>query len=162
MEETECNPEYCPYAKGHYDRINAAVFDLLVSQEKFSREKVEEYARRHMVCPFEMSLDMSLFADTIICDYNYLFDPHVYLKRFFGENSEGNYVFLIDEAHNLLERGREMYSAVLWKEAFMELCREIKKTALSETGGRLKKDEISGQKSFLRSTNFSISPLPSK
>ena len=145
MEETECNPEYCPYAKGHYDRINAAVFDLLVSQEKFSREKVEEYARRHMVCPFEMSLDMSLFADTIICDYNYLFDPHVYLKRFFGENSEGNYVFLIDEAHNLLERGREMYSDVLWKEAFMELCREIKKTVLSETGERLKKDEISGQ-----------------
>ncbi|MCR2045814.1 ATP-dependent DNA helicase [Acetatifactor muris] len=145
MEETECNPEYCPYARGHYDRINDAVFDLLITQENFSREHMEEYARRHMVCPFEMGLDMSLFADAVICDYNYLFDPHVYLKRFFGENSEGNYVFLIDEAHNLLERGREMYSAILWKEAFMELRREIKETVVSEKEERQKKTGVSGQ-----------------
>ena len=145
MEETECNPEYCPYAKGHYDRINDAVFDLLVSEENFSREQVEAYAGRHMVCPFEMSLDMSLFADAIICDYNYLFDPHIYLKRFFGDNSEGNYLFLIDEAHNLLERGREMYSAVLWKETFMELRRELKQTIVSERKERQKKTGIAGQ-----------------
>ena len=76
MEETECNPEYCPYAKGHYDRINDAVYDLLVNRDNFNREAVETFARRHQVCPFEMCLDMSLFADMIICDYNYLFDPH--------------------------------------------------------------------------------------
>ena len=126
MEETECNPEYCSYAKGHYDRINDAVYDLLTHESSFSREVIEEYARKHRVCPFEFCLDMSLFADGVIGDYNYLFDPHVYLKRFFGEGASGSYAFLVDEAHNLLERGREMYSASLYKEAFLELKREIK------------------------------------
>ncbi|MCM1188782.1 MAG: ATP-dependent DNA helicase [bacterium] len=133
MEETECIPEYCPYAKGHYDRINDAVFDLLTSQESFGREKIEEYAIKHRVCPFELCLDMSLYADGVICDYNYLFDPHVYLKRFFSDGAAGNYIFLIDEAHNLLERGREMYSAVLFKEQFPELKKKLKQTILSET-----------------------------
>lgn len=82
--------------------------------------------------PFEFGLDLSLFADGIIGDYNYLFDPHVYLKRFFGDGSQGDYVFLIDEAHNLLERGREMYSAPLRKEDLLELKREIKQTIMSE------------------------------
>lgn len=121
MEETECNPEYCPYAKGHYDRINDAVYDLLTHADSFSREKIEEYAQKHKVCPFEMCLDMSLFADGVICDYNYVFDPHVYLKRFFGEQVKESYVFLVDEAHNLLDRGREMYSAALRKEDFLAM-----------------------------------------
>ena len=121
MKETQCNPEYCPYAKGHFDRINEAMYDLLIHEESFSREVIEQYAHKHQVCPFEFCLDMSLFADSIIGDYNYLFDPHVYLKRFFGENSSGNYIFLVDEAHNLLERGREMYSATLVKEEFFAL-----------------------------------------
>lgn len=121
MKETQCNPEHCPYAKGHFDRINEAMYDLLIHEESFSREIIEQYAHKHQVCPFEFCLDMSLFADSIIGDYNYLFDPHVYLKRFFGENSSGNYIFLVDEAHNLLERGREMYSATLVKEEFLAL-----------------------------------------
>lgn len=145
MEETECIPEYCPYAKGHYDRVNEAIYDLLTSKESFSREQIEIYAEKHRVCPFEMCLDMSLFADTVICDYNYLFDPHVYLKRFFSEGSPGNYIFLIDEAHNLLERGREMYSAVLFKEQFPELRKKLKQTILSEMSGYRKKSDISGQ-----------------
>ncbi len=127
MEKADCNPAYCPYAKGHYDRINDAVYDLLVHEESFSREKVEEYARKHTVCPFEFCLDMSLFADGIICDYNYLFDPHVYLKRFFGDGSREDHIFLIDEAHNLLERGREMYSATMIKEEILELKRNLAK-----------------------------------
>lgn len=146
--ETDCNPEACPFAKGHYDRINDAVFDLLTSEDSFSREKIEEYAGKHQVCPFEMCLDMTLFADGIICDYNYLFDPHVYLKRFFGDGSGGNYIFLIDEAHNLLERGREMYSATLWKEQFLELRKELKQTIMSETSSKGKKADVSGQLTF--------------
>lgn len=145
MEKTECNPEHCPYAKGHYDRINDAIFNLLTSQESFNREKIEEYAEKHQVCPFEMCLDMSLFADGIICDYNYVFDPHVYLKRFFGDGSGGNYIFLIDEAHNLLERGREMYSASLIKEDFLELRREIKQTVMSEIEVNSRKNQLEGQ-----------------
>lgn len=146
MEETECNPDYCPYARGHYDRINQTMYTLLTSgEESFSREVIEEYARRHMVCPFELCLDMSLYADAVIGDYNYLFDPHVYLKRFFGDTREGDYIFLIDEAHNLLERGRAMYSAVLWKEQFMELRKELKKTIASGMGKGAKTSHISGQ-----------------
>lgn len=144
-DSTECNPEQCPYAKGHYDRINEAVYDLLTQEESFTREIIEAYARKHQVCPFEFCLDISLFADGIICDYNYVFDPHVYLKRFFGEGNSGNYLFLIDEAHNLLERGREMYSATLVKEDFLMLEQEIKQTILSEIGEASEKSEIKGQ-----------------
>lgn len=126
MEETECNPDYCPYAKGHYDRINDAVFDLLTHADDFNRKIIEEYALKHQVCPFEMCLDMSLFCDGIICDYNYVFDPHVYLKRFFGDSVQGRYTFLVDEAHNLLERGRDMYSATAVKEKFLEMKRILK------------------------------------
>lgn len=126
LEEMECNPEACPYAKGHYDRINEAIYDLLTNEESFSREKVEEYAKKHQVCPFEMCLDMSLFSDAVICDYNYVFDPHVYLRRFFADGSQNEYLFLIDEAHNLVERGREMYSAVLCKEDFLKLKNTVK------------------------------------
>ncbi len=126
-EERNCNPEACPYAKGHYDRINEAMYDLLTHEDSFDREKISEYARKHEVCPFEFALDMSLFADGVICDYNYVFDPFVYLRRFFAENSnKKEYVFLVDEAHNLLDRGRDMYSAMLRKESFLELKSTIK------------------------------------
>lgn len=148
MEETECNPQYCPYARGHYDRVNDAVFDMLTCEERFDRDTIAAYAQKHMVCPFEMCLDASLFSDAVICDYNYLFDPHVYLKRFFGEGVTGDYLFLIDEAHNLLERGREMYSAVLQKEDFVELRKELKKTLVSGKGRGKKKEkkaDVSGQ-----------------
>ena len=102
------------------------MYDLLTRSDNFNREVIEEYAYRHQVCPFEMCLDMSLFADAVICDYNYLFDPHVYLKRFFTEGIREDYIFLIDEAHNLVERGREMYSAVLVKEDFLALKKIVK------------------------------------
>lgn len=144
LEKAECNPESCPYAKGHFDRINDALFDLLIHEESFTRERLEEYARRHRVCPFEMGLDMSLFADGIICDYNYLFDPHVYLKRFFAAQSK-DYLFLIDEAHNLLERGREMYSATLYKEDFLSIKREIKMTMMSESIKKPGNKGVAGQ-----------------
>lgn len=126
MEETECNPAACPYAKGHYDRVNEAMYDLLTNTDNFTRERIEEYAGKHQVCPFELCLDMSLFADAVICDYNYLFDPHVYLRRFFAEGVRGEYIFLVDEAHNLVERGRDMYSALLCKETFLELKKTVK------------------------------------
>ena len=126
LEEMECNPDACPYAKGHYDRINDAIYDLLIEEESFNREKAEQYAKKHQVCPFEMCLDMSLFSDAVICDYNYVFDPHVYLRRFFTEGVRRDYVFLVDEAHNLVERGREMYSATLCKEDFLKLKKEVK------------------------------------
>ena len=115
-DEMDCDPQKCPYAKGHYDRINDAVYELWTKEEAFDRETILAQAEKYSVCPFEITLDLAVWMDGIVCDYNYVFDPNVYLKRFFGENIKGKYLFLIDEAHNLVDRGREMYSASLCKE----------------------------------------------
>lgn len=119
-DEMDCNPVNCPYAKGHFDRVNDAVFDLITTRNEFTREVFLEQADKHQVCPFELCLDTSLWSDVIICDYNYVFDPNVYLKRFFAEGAKGDYLFLVDEAHNLVERGRDMYSAQVTKESFLK------------------------------------------
>ena len=126
LEETECNPDHCPYAKGHFDRVNEAVFDILHLEQDITREKILSYAERYQVCPFEYCLDISSWTDGIICDYNYVFDPNVRLKRYFAEGAKGEYLFLIDEAHNLVSRAREMYSAAIRKEDVLETKRLIK------------------------------------
>ncbi len=126
LTERVCNPDACPYAKGHFDRINDALFTILTERTDYSRAVIEEYAERFMVCPFEYALDISLFCDGVICDYNYLFDPHVYLKRFFSEGKPADSIFLIDEAHNLVDRGRNMYSATLCKEDVLALKKDIR------------------------------------
>lgn len=125
-EETICIPEACPYAKGHYDRVNDAVYDLITNTSEMSREILEAQAKKYEVCPFEMMLDVSLWVDAVICDYNYVFDPNAHLRRFFSEGISGSYLFLIDEAHNLVERGREMYSAILYKEDLLHVKRLTK------------------------------------
>lgn len=126
-EEMECNPMHCPYAKGHYDRVNDAVYDMLQKEDLLTRECILQQAKDFMVCPFELCLDLASWSDDIICDYNYVFDPNVYLKRFFAEGVRGEYIFLVDEAHNLVERSREMYSAALFKEDFLEIRKIMKK-----------------------------------
>ena len=128
----DCNPVACERAKGHYDRINKALYEVLTKEKTLSREQIEKYAEKHCVCPYELTLDATLFADGIICDYNYVFDNEARLQRFFSDSAKGNYIFLIDEAHNLLDRARDMYSSVLFKDKFSELKREIKKTILEE------------------------------
>ena len=127
LEKPECNPFACPRAKGHFDRVNKALFDMLTNEKNITRDLIEAYAEKHVVCPFEFCLDLTLWADAIICDYNYVFDPTVSLKRFFSGEGKNNYVFLIDEAHNLPERAREMYSATLWKEEFLNVKRLLGK-----------------------------------
>ena len=125
-EDTSCNPDDCPYAKGHFDRVNDAVYELLMQEDVMSREVLEAQARKHKVCPFEMALDVSTWVDGVICDYNYVFDPDARLRRFFAEGGAGGYLFLIDEAHNLVERGRQMYSAELCKEDFLSVKKLVK------------------------------------
>lgn len=126
LEERNCTPEHCPYADGYYNRINEGLWDLLHHENQITREVIEAYARKHNLCPFELSLDVSLWCDVIIGDYNYLFDPTVYLRRFFEENEE-EYFFLVDEAHNLVNRSREMYSASLKRSQFSQLKAELGK-----------------------------------
>lgn len=123
LEEMNCEPESCSHAKGHYDRINEAVYDCITHEMNITREVILEYANKHMVCPFELGLDISLFVDGIICDYNYVFDPRVKLRRYFGEGAKGEFLFLVDEAHNLVERASAMYSAAIYKEDFLKMRR---------------------------------------
>lgn len=125
-EEMDCNPVHCVYAKGHFDRVNDAVYDLLMREDFLTREVILEQAEKYRVCPFELCLDAASWSDHLICDYNYVFDPNVYLKRFFAEGQKGDYIFLVDEAHNLVERGREMYSARIYKEDFLAVKRLLK------------------------------------
>ena len=127
--EKACNGEECIYARGFYDRINEAVGDAF-DQDSFTRETVQHIAQAHRVCPFEFSLELSLWMDVLICDYNYVFDPRVYLRRFF-EDGDGGYVLLIDEAHNLVDRSREMYSAELSKLPILALRRRLRRSAPS-------------------------------
>lgn len=111
---SHCNPDECLFARGHFDRVNAALYELLTSKDAFTREEIERMAVKHQVCPYALARDLTEFSDCIICDYNYIFDPAVALRHFFGEGKKtGDYLFLIDEAHNLVERARDMYSAEL-------------------------------------------------
>lgn len=125
--DSACNGEECEYAKGFYDRINEAV-ETTFKQDAFTRDVIEAAAREFRVCPFEFSLELSLWVDGIIGDYNYAFDPRVYLRRFLAdEDAENPFTFLIDEANNLVDRSREMFSAELYKQPILELRRLVKK-----------------------------------
>ncbi len=106
-DEFVCDKESCIYANGHFDRVNDGIYKILTEENFLNRETIEKYSREFTLCPFEFSLDLINFCDFIIGDYNYFFDPRVMLKRA-GAN-EG-YVFLVDEAHNLVDRARGMYS----------------------------------------------------
>lgn len=119
----DCNAENCEFALNYYGKVKRAVADTL-NEDYLDRYTIEKYAKLHKVCPFELTLDLSLWCDVIICDYNYLFDPRVYLKRFFTQR--GDYCFLVDEAHNLVDRARDMFSSELSKRAFFELKQGVK------------------------------------
>lgn len=124
-EEQDVPPEENPYMIGYYDRLKPALSDLLTNEDAITRAVIEKYAKKHTVDPFEFSLDASLFCDLIICDYNYLFDPLVYLQRFFVEKDTDNF-FLIDEVHNLVSRARDMYSATITDEPIAKLLKTAK------------------------------------
>ncbi|MDQ0061867.1 ATP-dependent DNA helicase [Paenibacillus harenae] len=127
QDEVRCEKEHCPYAEGYYDRINGAVLDILANETVMTRPVIERYAEKHRVCPFEFSLDVAYAADAVICDYNYIFDPRISFKRQYNEQKKRT-ALLVDEAHNLVDRARDMYSAELAKSAFLALQRELKGT----------------------------------
>ena len=120
-----CLPELCPYANGYYDRIKDALSALLDGTGSFDRAALAGAAKRFSVCPFELGLDLSEWCDVVIGDYNYLFDPVVHLKRFF--DASGDWLFLIDEAHNLPDRARAMYSARFCKSSLTDAKRTLGK-----------------------------------
>ena len=119
-----CVAEECEYARGYYDRRNQALRSIWL-QDAITRPYLEAACARHRLCPFALSLELALYADCIICDYNYAFDPRVFLRRFFSETQD-RYTFLVDEAHNLVDRAREMFSAEIRKKTFLQLRRKVK------------------------------------
>lgn len=124
----------CPFAKGYYDRVNEGLMDILEHERIMTREVIEEYAKKHQLCPFEFSLDISLFCQVIVADYNYVYDPTVYLRRFFDNITEKNApLLLVDEAHNLVNRSKEMYSASLSLNETKRIYQEIKKVKGSDS-----------------------------
>lgn len=125
MEEKKCIPEYCPYANGYFDRVNMALKEALKHKEEYDLEYINKLSDEYNICPFEFSLEISNFCDVVICDYNYIFDPQASLKGIL-EGKAKDYTILIDEAHNLLDRGRSMYSSKIFKDDFLKLKREFK------------------------------------
>ncbi len=155
-----CDPEDCVRAKGHYDRVNEAIMDILMEETQITRETLIHYAEKYCICPFEYGLDIALWVDIIICDYNYAFDPRAYLRRFFEHG--GDYILLIDEAHNLVDRAREMFSAELSKKAFLEHKKRLKTTApkLYKAMGKMNKYFIDLRKTFDKSYDTKTMALP--
>lgn len=129
-ERPDCDERFCPFAEDFYDKVDR-VAPALLDAEEMTPEFIDEIARREMLCPFELALELSLDADLIVCDYNYAFDPAVYLRRFFSPGLPANNLFLVDEAHNLVPRSREMYSATLSEDTL----RVIKETAGTQSRG---------------------------
>ncbi len=158
--EGSCTPDACEYARGHFDRL-AGALHAAFALDNLEREAIEAMARDHRVCPFEFSLELALWADCILCDYNYAFDPRVYLRRFFDEES-GAYAFLVDEAHNLVDRSREMFSARLCKADFLELRRAVKDRLPSVHGaaGKLAAWMRKAAKRPLGADGFGADPTP--
>lgn len=141
LPERICTPQACERANGYYDRVNDALYEFLSTRDAFTRAEVEAFAEARRLCPFEFALDLTNWCDCIVCDYNYLFDPVVSLKRFFTEG--GDFIFLVDEAHNLVDRSREMFSASLYKSAVYGVKKALGKShrklaaALTKANGEL-------------------------
>jgi DNA excision repair protein ERCC-2 len=119
LPKRDCDPEVCKYANGYYNRIFKTINDVYANESLLTKEKIKIYAKKHTVCPFELSLDLSNYADIIVCDYNYVFDPLVHLIRYFEDDSYSP-ILLCDEAHNLVDRSRRMYSASLNESLFVQ------------------------------------------
>ena len=127
FDKAVCDPALCPRAKGHFDRVNEALWDILHHEKHMTLPVILSYAEKHRVCPFEYQLDIALFTDAVICDYNYVFDPDARLQRFFGDRA-GDYCFLVDEAHNLVDRARDMFSARLTADFLKNAAKALKGT----------------------------------
>ena len=126
-ERPSCNPEDCVYAEGYYDKLTEAIRDILQNENVITADYLKNYGLAHHMCPFELSLDLSNWSDVIICDYNYVFDPFAALKRYFDESAtKADHLFLVDEAHNLIDRSRDMYSAILDKQTVLDAKRAVK------------------------------------
>ena len=126
-----CNPEECPFAKNYYNKIQGIIRYTIMNYSTYDLNLIEQIAYENQVCPFEFELDLSLFSDVIICDYNYMFDPISYMKRYFDEDSS-HFLALVDEAHNLVDRSKDMYSAAISYDKYLEAKKSVKSSKLAK------------------------------
>ena len=138
-----CNPDECPFAKGYYNKIQSVLKFTLLNYSTFDAETIIRIAKENEICPFEFELDLSLFSDIIICDYNYMFDPISYMKRYFDEDAS-HHLALVDEAHNLIDRSRDMYSASISFKKYQE----AKKSVMHSKHVKLKRAQSKINKMF--------------
>ncbi len=103
------------------ERRDGAMLDLLSGRNVIDTAAIDSAAARFKICPYELSLDISEYCEVVICDYNYVFDAKVRFRRYFESDTGDRYMFLIDEAHNLPDRAREMYSASIDSNVFIQL-----------------------------------------
>ncbi len=137
-----CNPDDCPFARGYFEKLRGVMEEEMKENHRFSIDYVKEIAKKNEMCPFELQLDLSLLSDIVICDFNYFFDPFVHLDRYFGPEADAShYVVLIDEAHNLVDRAKSMYSASLSLSMAKNAKKSLKRTQLSSLRRSLTKFE---------------------
>ena len=124
----KCNPDECKFTIGYYDKLKEVIKEIVLNNDTIDANLIKKYAIKYKMCPFELSLDLSLLADVIISDYNYLFDPISQLKRYF-ESPDKQYkmIALIDEAHNMVNRSVDMFSAILSSSSFFKALTDLKK-----------------------------------
>ena len=124
----KCNPDECKFTIGYYDKLKEVIKEIVLNNDIIDANLIKKYALKYTMCPFELSLDLSLLADVIISDYNYLFDPISQLKRYF-ESPDKQYkmIALIDEAHNMVNRSVDMFSAILSSSSFFKALTDLKK-----------------------------------
>lgn len=125
--EKVCNPDDCPLTVGYYSKLKDVLRDCLVHENLLNSEIIDKYAKKYDVCPFELSLDFSVYTDFVVCDYNYAFHPISYLRRFFEVPDKTYRIFaLVDEAHNLIDRARDMFTVTFSEEDYKNLKKELK------------------------------------
>ena len=154
MDKVDCDPDICPYAKGFFNRLNEALNDIFIHQDVYEMDLIKQYGEYHQICPHEFSLAISNFSDVIICDYNYAFDPRTHLIRYFDEEYY-NPILLVDEAHNMVDRSRSMYSSFLKKSTLISLRKssnKLKPTVRTQINNLIKYiDEFVEKKEVLKS-----------
>jgi DNA excision repair protein ERCC-2 len=113
--EVICHEEYCPFAKDYYTKLASTQLlpRLLHAFPSLEPNDIWAAAAAAECCPFEVSLDLIEKVQVTVCDYNYVFDPYVALADFGAEGTLDDVILVIDEVHNLVERGRGYYSPAL-------------------------------------------------
>lgn len=155
-DEINCNSQFCTLAKGHFDRLNEAILDIITNEKIINDNVIKDYSEKHNVCPYSFQLELIDFAHIIVCDYNYVYDPQVAFTKYF-DKEKNDFIILVDEAHNLEDRSRDFFSADLTFSQLTFLYNNISTERIKS----YIKEVLKQFKSFFESDNsFSLKDIP--